>query len=139
MQVIAGRVTKLPWVLQQQTGIVEEQGMEGELAEITKLPDNLIGKDDREHLEAFGSHTIARGRATRWQWSVDSTGDAFEVFAGGANEQRVATVTRDRQADCFRAFGADGRELAYGDLQHVMGLLDRHLMDRHGELPDAPA
>jgi hypothetical protein len=109
------------------------------LAEITKLPDNFIGKDDRERLEAFGGHTIARGRATRWQWLSDSAGDVFEVFAGGADEQRVASVTRDRRADCFRAFNAKGRELANGDLEQVMAALERYFMVRHGELPDMPA
>lgn len=109
------------------------------MADITRLPDNFIGKDDRIRLEAFAGHTISRGRATRWQWSRDTGGDKFEVFAGGVDEARVASVTRDREADCFRAFDAEGRELDNGDLEHIMAALDRYFMARHGELPDAPA
>jgi hypothetical protein len=110
------------------------------LAEITKLPDNFIGKDDREKLEAFGGHTIARGRATRWHWAEDqAAGDCFEMFAGGADEQCVARVLRDREADCFRAYDGGERELAAGDLAQVMASLEQYFMARHGELPDSPA
>lgn len=109
------------------------------MAEITQLPDNFIGKNDRERLEAFGGHSISRGRATRWQWSSDSADDRFEIFTGGADEQRIASVIRDRQADCFRALDANGRELANGDLEHVMAALERYLVVRHGEMPDMPA
>lgn len=110
------------------------------MADITKLPDNFIGKGDRERFEAFGGHTIARGRATRWHWASDEAGnDCFEMFAGGVAEQRVAYITRDRAADCFRAFDADNRELANGELEHIMAVLEQYLMARHGEFPDAPA
>jgi hypothetical protein len=110
------------------------------LADITKLPDNLIGRDDRERLEAFGGHTIARGRATRWQWAEDASGDEhFEMFVGGPDERYAAQVLRDREADCFLAYDGGGRELARGDLAHVMASLEQYFMDLHGESPDAPA
>ena len=110
------------------------------MVEITTLPDNFIGKEDRVRLEAFGGHSIARGRATRWHWTEEANGaDRFEILAGGADEQRIAHVNRDREADCFRAFDIDGRELACGDLEHVMAALERYLVARHGELPDTPA
>ena len=113
---------------------------EDDVVDITKLPDNFIGKDDREHLEAFGGHTIARGRATRWRWARTPAGDdCFEMFAGGVDEHRVAHVVRDRAADCFRVFDADNRELVNGELGHIMAALEQFLAARHGELPDAPA
>lgn len=110
------------------------------MADITELPDNFIGKDDRERLESFGGHTIARGRATRWHWAKDAAGgDCFELFAGGATEQRLARITRDRRADLFRVYDAEDGELAKGALEQVMAALEMYLMARHGELPDLPA
>lgn len=110
------------------------------MGEVTELPENFIGKDDRERLEAFGGHTIGRGRATRWHWDRDTAGDdRFALYAGGAEEHCIASVARDRSADLFRAFDADRRELANGDLEHVMASLDLYLQARHGELPDTPA
>lgn len=110
------------------------------MADIIRLPHNFIGTEDRQRLEAFGGHTIARGRATRWAWSRGADDeDRFELFAGGADEQRVASVTRDREADRFCAFDAEQRELANGDLNTVMAALEQFFVSRHGELPDAPA
>jgi len=110
------------------------------MSDIIELPDNPIGLEDRQRLEAFGGHTIARGRGTRWQWSAQAMGDArFELLAGGADEHLVASVVRDRQADLYRAFDAEHRELANGDLQQVMTALERFLSARHGDFPDTPA
>ena len=110
------------------------------MVEITRLAENFIGKDDRERLEAFGGHSIAHGRATRWHWSETVDGsECFEIFAGGADERRVARVTRDRRADLFRVFESDNRELANGTLEQAMAALEAFLRTRHGEPPDLPA
>jgi hypothetical protein len=108
--------------------------------DVIQLPDNMISTEDRQRLEAFGGHTIARGRGTRWHWSVQGAGvERFELFAGGADERLIASLERDRQAGLFRAFDADNREFANGNLQQIMTALERYLAARHGELPDAPA
>lgn len=110
------------------------------MGEVTELPDNVIGKDDREWLEAFGGHTFGRGRATRWHWGRDMAGDdSFPLFSGGADGRFIASVSRDRDADLFRALDTDRRELVNGELEHVMAALDRYLKARHGKLPDTPA
>lgn len=104
------------------------------MVEITELPDNFIGKADRERLESFGGHTIAHGRATRWHWGADSDGnDCFEIFDGGADERLAATVFRVRKADAFLAHDDNDKTLGEGDLEHVMAALERYFVQRHGE------
>jgi len=105
------------------------------MTEIVQLPENFIGKDDRERLESFGGHTIAHGRATRWHWDSDERGDIFEIYRGGAEEELAYRLTRDRKNDVFRVWDARGAEAASGDLEHVMAQLDRLLSEEHGETP----
>lgn len=106
------------------------------MTEIVRLPENFIGKEDRERLESFGGHTVAHGRATRWHWSSDERGDdVFEIYQGGADEELAYRVGRDRKEDVFRVYDDRGRELLYGDLAHVMAGLDRLLSADHGEFP----
>ncbi|MDY6816665.1 MAG: hypothetical protein SV598_12490 [Pseudomonadota bacterium] len=94
-----------------------------------KLPDNFIGKQDCGKLEAFGGHTIAHGRATRWHWGKDADGDdVFEIFRGGENEQLAASVQRDRQVDAFYALDAGGHPIGSGDLEHVMAELEKYFI-----------
>jgi hypothetical protein len=110
------------------------------MADVTRLPDNFIGKEDREKLESFGGHTIARGRATRWHWGADAAGnDAFEIHEGGTQERLAASVGRDRRLDVFVAVDGEHRVIGKGDLEHVMAELERYFIKKHGELPDAPA
>ncbi|MGA9573939.1 MAG: hypothetical protein WBS20_08340 [Lysobacterales bacterium] len=104
-----------------------------------KLPDNLIGKEDREKLESFGGHTIARGRATRWHWSEDANDDVFEIYRGGANEVLASRIRRDRKMDVFYAHDAVGNPIGSGELEHVMAALEQYFIRLHGETPDTPA
>jgi len=106
------------------------------MSEIVQLPDNFIGKEDRDKLESFGGHTIAHGRATRWHWTADERGaHLFEIYRGGAEEELAYRVSRDRRRDVFRAHDARGREAAAGSLDHVMAQLDQLLAAEHGETP----
>lgn len=106
------------------------------MSEIVRLPENFIGKEDRERLESFGGHTIARGRATRWHWSSDERGDdVFEIYTGGADEELAFSLSRDRKNDVFRVHDSRGREAAAGDLEHVMAQLEHLLASKHGEFP----
>lgn len=106
------------------------------MSEIVHLPDNFIGKEDRERLESFGGHTIAHGRATRWHWSSDDRGnDVFEIHRGGADEVLAYRVSRDRSQDVFRVHDRDGREVLSGELDHVMAGLEEMLAAEHGEFP----
>ncbi|MGF1615519.1 MAG: hypothetical protein ACFCVA_16870 [Gammaproteobacteria bacterium] len=100
--------------------------MEKRRAQVIQLPDNFIGKADREKLASFGAHVIGRGRATRWHWAKDSAGaDLFEIYKGGPNESLMARIRRNRPLDVFRAEDAAGRLIVAGTLEHVMAVLDR--------------
>lgn len=107
------------------------------MSDIVRLPDNFIGKDDRERLESFGGHTIARGRATRWHWTADERGDdVFEIYQGGAEEELAYRLRRDRKQDVFRVHDRRGREVLSGDLEHCMAGLDEMLAaEHHGGFP----
>lgn len=106
------------------------------MVDIIKLPDNFIGLEDREKLESFGGHSIAHGRATRWRWGRDQHGDdVFDIFRGGADERLAAHLTRDRKLDSFCAHDQQGKQIASGELEHVLAALDNYLMLLHGELP----
>jgi hypothetical protein len=100
-----------------------------------KLPDNFIGKEDRERLESFGGHTIAHGRATRWHWGKDKNGsDVFEIYRGGADEVLGARVHRDKDRDIFFTQDGLGQPIGSGELEHVMAELERYFSRLHGEL-----
>ena len=102
------------------------------------LPQNFIGKADKEKLESFGGHTIARGRATRWHWTNKANGDdVFEIYHGGADEELAASVMRDREQDVFSANDGATYLIVTGALEHVMTELDRYFIRLHGELPDS--
>lgn len=104
------------------------------------LPNNFIGKEDKEKLESFGGHTIAHGRATRWHWTKKANGDdVFEIYRGGLDEELAARVIRDRKEDVF--FALDGAEglIVTGTLEHVMAELEMYFSRLHNELPDTPA
>ncbi|MEA3412773.1 MAG: hypothetical protein U9R74_14700 [Pseudomonadota bacterium] len=106
------------------------------MAEVFVLPDNFIGKDDREKLESFAAHEISHGRATRWTWSRQGNGDdQLVIYRGGINEEAVAIVGRDRKADAFFAGDGDGKCFVTGALDHVMTGLDERLAVLHGERP----
>lgn len=105
-----------------------------------RLPDNFIGKEDREKLESFGGHTIGRGRATRWHWTQDANGDdVFEIFRGGVNEESAARICRDREQDAFRACDHWEQDIAAGALEHVLAELELYFKRLHGEDSDIPA
>lgn len=106
------------------------------MSRIVRLPENFIGREDRQRLESFGGHSIAHGRATRWHWSADERGgDVFEIYKGGANEKLAFRVSRDRVRDVFKVRDARGREVLSGDLGHVMAGLENLLAAGHGESP----
>jgi len=99
-----------------------------------KLPDNFIGKEDRERLESFGGHTIAHGRATRWRWGKNDNGDdVFEIYRGGADESLAARVHRDRERDSFFAQNELSQPIGSGELDHVMAELEEYFSRLHGE------
>ncbi|MGB5561254.1 MAG: hypothetical protein WBN02_02955 [Sedimenticolaceae bacterium] len=113
---------------------------EARMGDVTRLPDNFIGKEDRERLESFGGHTIARGRATRWHWGTDAAGnDAFEIYEGGTDERLAASVSRDRRLSVFLAVNGERHAIGSGDLEHLMAELEQYFVKKHGELPDTPA
>lgn len=104
------------------------------MAEIIGLPDNFIGKEDREKLESFGGHEIAYGRSTRWSWGSDEKGDhVFELFRGGADEELIARISRDRRLDTFIVRDDRDQIVISGSLDHIMAELDRLLAILHGE------
>jgi hypothetical protein len=97
------------------------------MADIFEIPDNFIGKLDRNKLESFGGYTIAHGRATRWHWSKDTNGDdVFEIYRGGVNEELAARIRRNRKKDIFCAYDAKNKPIASGVLAHVMSGLERY-------------
>lgn len=104
------------------------------MAKIINLPDNFIGKEDREKLESFGGHEIAHGRATRWHWGKNAQGgDVFDIYRGGAKEQLVVQIGRDREHDKFYIKNASGKLVSSGTLDHIMAELDRYFAQIHGE------
>ncbi|MFC7048342.1 hypothetical protein [Emcibacter nanhaiensis] len=104
------------------------------MADIIKLPDNLISNDDRQKLESYGAHEIARGRATRFHWTESEQGDPlFEIYRGGAVEELVLQIGRHREQDEYYALDPSGQDLTSGSLDHVMAQLDRKLAWDHGE------
>jgi hypothetical protein len=106
------------------------------MSKIIELPDNFIGKEDREKLESFGGHEIAHGRATRWSWNRDADGNnVFDIFKGGAHEVLAVRISRNREKDAYCATASDAATLASGTLEHVMAELDRHFARLHGESP----
>jgi hypothetical protein len=106
------------------------------MAKIINLPDNFIGKEDRERLESFGGHEIAHGRATRWHWGKNDDGsDVFEIYRGGANEELVCQISRDREHDQFTVKNAAGTLVISGTLDHIMAELDGFFAQLHHEGP----
>jgi hypothetical protein len=110
------------------------------MTEIITLPDNFIGKEDREKLESFAAHTISRGRATRWHWDKDADGDdIFEIYPVGADKQLFVRISRNRELDAFYARDAAERSIASGTIEHVFAVLESHFARLHGEGPDISA
>jgi len=110
------------------------------MTRIIKLPDNFIGKEDREKLESFAGHTIAHGRATRWHWGRNAAGDDnFEIHTGGADDRLAVKISRDREQDAFCAQDTAGVTIASGTLDHVFAELEVFFIRMHGERPDTPA
>ena len=107
---------------------------------IIKLPDNFIGKEDRQKLEGFAGHTVARGRAVRWHWDRDVDGsDVFEIVAGGLERRPVVRISRSRALDAYTARDAGGFPIARGSLDHVFAELEFYFARLHGEGPDSCA
>ncbi len=100
--------------------------MEKRMAQVIHLPDNFIGKADREKLESFGAHVIVHGRGTRWHWAKDiGGGDIFEIYKAGPKDTLIVRIRRDRPRDVFRAEDASGGLVVAGTLEHVMAVLGR--------------
>ena len=103
------------------------------MSKIINLSENIISRKDREHLENFGGHTIAHGRATRWHWHKAENGDLlFEIFRGGSDEELAMCINRDRKVDAFYAHDAAGSMVASGTLEHVMAELEQYFIELHG-------
>jgi hypothetical protein len=110
------------------------------MTRVIRLPDNFIGKEDRDKLESYAGHTIARGRATRWSWGKCADGDdRFEIHTGGADDRLAVTVSRNREQDAFYVCDAAGRLITTGPLDHVFAELEDYFIRIHGERPDTPA
>ena len=110
------------------------------MSDVIHLPHNPIARDDRDRLESFGGHSIARGRATRWRWDRNADGDdVFEVFRSGKDEALVACISRNRAHDDFCATDGRGDSIAAGTLEHVLAELDKCLAALHDEQPDPAA
>ncbi len=101
------------------------------MADIVNLTSTAL-QHDRERLESFGGHTIARGRATRWHWAQDSEGNSvFDIFRGGEHEVLAARIARNLKS--FHARDADGELIVSGSLDHVFAELDDYFARQHGE------
>jgi hypothetical protein len=110
------------------------------MTQIIRLPDNFIGREDREKLESFAGHTVARGRATRWHWDKDAAGnDIFEIQSGGSRARPAVRINRSRAQDAYSARDATGRSIVQGALDHVFAELESYFIRLHGEGPDRPA
>jgi hypothetical protein len=110
------------------------------MTRVIRLADNFIGKEDRDKLESYAGHTIARGRATRWCWGKTPDGDdRFEIHTGGANDRLAVTVSRNREQDSFFVCDAAGRLITTGPLDHILAELENYFIQTHGERPDTPA
>jgi hypothetical protein len=110
------------------------------MTEIIRLPDNLIGKEDREKLESFAGHTIARGRATRWHWGRDADGDdIFEIYPSSADNTLSIAISRNRELDMFCVRDAAGQSITSGTLDHVFAELEAYFVRVHDEGPDTYA
>lgn len=106
------------------------------MTEIINLPDDFIGKEDERKLESFGGHLVGRGYATRWHWNRDQGVDvAFEIYRGGAKEELLASIRRDRDKDLFCAVDAAGRSIVEGSLEHVMAGVDGLASALHDQGP----
>lgn len=92
---------------------------------IVNLPSHFIGKEDEQKLESYGAHLIARGYATRYHWKKENgIIVAFEVYRGGADEEFLFAIRRDRDGDYFYANDAAGTQAGRGTLEHVMAVGD---------------
>lgn len=110
------------------------------MKKIIDLPDNFIGHEDREKLESFAGHTIARGRAVRWHWDKTADGDdVLEIYRFNDDDKPDVRITRDRANDAFCAHDADGTMIATGTLEHMLAVLEEYFARLHGEIPDSPA
>lgn len=103
---------------------------------IVELPENFIGVEDAEKLESFGAHLISHGRATRWHWNREKGIDvAFEIFRGGADEELMFSIKRNRDKDAFYVTQASGELVDEGTLDHVMAVVDAMARAAHGDSP----
>ncbi len=107
------------------------------MADIFKLSENHMGKEDRKKLESFSGHTIAHGRATRWRWTKTTDAeDVFEIFRGGAEEVLAARIFRNGEQDVFCAQSGSGESITSGTLEHILAELDNYFIQLHSEAPN---
>jgi hypothetical protein len=110
---------------------------EDNMTEIIRLPDNFIGREDREKLESFAGHIVARGRAVRWHWDKDAAGnDIFEIQPVGVDHRPAVQISRNRTQDAYAARDTAGRPIVKGALDHVFAELEAYFIRLHGEGPD---
>jgi len=106
------------------------------MAEIIRLPDNIISKRDKHALESFGAYSIAHGHTTRWQWTRDNNGDeVFQLFRGAVIAELAVNITRDSELDTFCASDSAGELITTGTLRHVFTELEYYLSLLHEDTP----
>jgi hypothetical protein len=105
-------------------------------SKIVKLPDGFIGKEDEAKLESFGAYLLSHGAATRWHWDRERGIDVgFAIFHGGAHEELLFSIRRDRERDLYYVSAADESRLDEGKLEHVMAVVEQLAHARRGNTP----
>lgn len=104
------------------------------MSKVIGLPENFVSLEDRKRLESYGGHQIARGRATRFDWSKDADGNpVFDIYRGGAHEELVTRIRHARRQCAFQAENNLRETIASGTLNHVMAVLEDKFRHEHGE------
>lgn len=93
---------------------------------IVVLADGSMTRADRQRLESFASHLVARGCAARWSWHGRSGHDmTLQLYKGRGDSDPMVYFRRSRAKRAFCARDAAGRVIAQGDLPHVLTVVDR--------------
>ncbi len=98
------------------------------MSDFYDLPDNFIGKKDKQKLERFGNHEVAQGVAQHWQWkkSIDGA-DVFHLYSRYEGNVPLVKITRDRANNRFVAkFHPQSGHLS-GRLDDVLALVGSRL------------
>lgn len=107
------------------------------MAEIIHLPENIISKNDRNALESFAAHSIARGLVVRWHWARNNNNgdEIFQLFSGPKQEDLIINISRDSELDAFCATDDTGKIITFGPLTHLFSELEEYLVMLQGIIP----